>query len=82
MVALATITIWELAWPAHHGRITVVGSVESFVRETVVRVIHRPMTPEIAAQSVRLGERFSQDPADRLTAARAIRRPKVGETVW
>ncbi|MGA8272301.1 MAG: type II toxin-antitoxin system VapC family toxin [Candidatus Sulfotelmatobacter sp.] len=94
-VAIATITIWELAWLAQHGRITVVGSVDSFVRETVARVIHRPMTPEIAVQSVRLSERFPKDPADRLIAATAmiegmrlvtadaaIRRSKVVETVW
>lgn len=94
-VAIATISIWELAWLANHGRITVVGSVESFVRDTVARLILKPMTPEIATQSVRLLEPFPKDPADRLIAATAmiegmalvtadaeIRRSKVVETVW
>lgn len=94
-IAVATITLWEIAWLAHHKRIVVVGSVESFVRETVARVILRPVTPEIAALSVRLPERFPKDPADRLIAATAmvegmalvtadarIRRSKVVETVW
>jgi PIN domain nuclease of toxin-antitoxin system len=94
-VAVATITLWEIAWLAHHQRIVVTGSVESFVRETVARVILRPMTAEIAALAVRLPESFPRDPADRLIAATAmvegmalvtadmrIRRAKVVETVW
>jgi PIN domain nuclease of toxin-antitoxin system len=94
-VAVATITVWELAWLAHHGRIAVAGSVESFVRDLVARVILRPVTPEIAALAVRLPDAFPKDPADRLIAATAmvegmplvtadmrIRQSKVVETVW
>jgi PIN domain nuclease of toxin-antitoxin system len=94
-LAVATITVWELAWLAQNGRITVFVSVESFVRELTARVILRPVTPEIAALSVRLPARFPKDPADRLIAATAmvegmtlvtadarIRRSKVVETVW
>jgi PIN domain nuclease of toxin-antitoxin system len=94
-IAVATITLWEIAWLAHHRRIVVLGSVESFVRETVARVIPRPVTPEIAALAVRLPEEFPKDPADRLIAATAIvegmalvtadtriRQSKVVETVW
>ena len=44
-LAVATITLWELALLAQRGRIHVAGTVESFVRETVSRVILRPMTP-------------------------------------
>ena len=71
-VAIATITLWELAWLAENGRIQVAGSVESFVRETVARVIVKPMTPEIVALAVRLPAGFPKDPADRLIAATAI----------
>jgi PIN domain nuclease of toxin-antitoxin system len=94
-IAIATITLWELAWLAQNGRIVVTGSVESFVRETVARVILRPATPEIAALAVRLPEPFLKDPADRLIASTAmiegmslvtadarIRQSKVVETVW
>jgi PIN domain nuclease of toxin-antitoxin system len=94
-IAVATITLWELAWLAQSARIVVTGSVESFVRETVARVILRPATPEIAALAVRLPKDFPKDPADRLIAATAIvegmplvtadlriRRSKVVETVW
>src|SRR2546429_4229574 len=65
-VAIATITLWELAWLAENGRIQISASVESFVRETVARVILKPMTPEIAALAVRLRAAFPKDPADRL----------------
>jgi PIN domain nuclease of toxin-antitoxin system len=94
-VAIATITLWELAWLAQNGRIALAGSVESFVRETVARVILRPVSPEIAAMAVRMPENFPRDPADRLIAATAmaegmalvtadtrIRQSKVVETVW
>jgi len=94
-VAIATITLWELAWLAENGRIQVVGSVESFVRETVARVIVKPMTPEIAALAVRFPAGFPKDPADRMIAATAIvegvplvtaderiRQAKVVRTIW
>ena len=94
-VAVATITLWELAWLAQNGRIQVSGSVESFVRETVARVIVKPMTPEIVALAVRLPSEYPRDPADRLIAAtalvegaplvtadRQIRQAKVVETIW
>ncbi len=94
-IAVATITLWELAWLAENRRIQVSGSVESFVRETVSRVIAKPMTPEIAALAVQLPTGFPKDPADRLIAATAIaegvplvtadekiRRAKVVQTIW
>jgi PIN domain nuclease of toxin-antitoxin system len=94
-IAVAAITLWEIAWLAHHQRIVVVGSVEAFVRETVARVILRPVTVEVAVLAARLPESFPRDPADRLIAATAmvegmplvtadarIRQSKVVETVW
>ena len=59
-------SLWELARLAENGRIQVSGTVESFVRETVARVILRPITPEIAALAVRFPTGFPKDPADRL----------------
>ena len=94
-IAVAAITLWEIAWLAHHKRIVVVGSVEAFVRETVARVILRPLTVEVAVLAAGLPESFPRDPADRLIAATAIvegmplvtadariRQSKVVETVW
>ena len=94
-IAMATIPVWEIAWLAQNGRIAVTVSVESFVRETVARVILRPATPEIAALAVRWPDQFPKDLADRLIAATAmveamalvtadmrIRKSKLVETVW
>ncbi|MGD0414056.1 MAG: type II toxin-antitoxin system VapC family toxin [Terriglobales bacterium] len=94
-VAIAAITLWELAWLAENGRIQVAGSVESFVRETASRVMVEPITAEIAALAVQLPAGFPKDPADRLIAATAmvegaplvtaderIRGAKVVQTIW
>jgi PIN domain nuclease of toxin-antitoxin system len=69
--------------------------VESSVRETVARVILKPVTAEIAALALRLPGPFPRDPADRLIASTAmvegmplvtadarIRQSKVLDTVW
>jgi PIN domain nuclease of toxin-antitoxin system len=94
-IAVASITLWELAWLAENRRILVSGSVESFVRETVSRVIVMPMTPEIVALAVRLPAVYPKDPADRLIASTAIvdgiplvtadgrvRQTSVVQTIW
>jgi len=94
-IAVASITLWELAWLAENRRIVVSGSVESFVRETVSRVITREITPEIVALAVRLPLGFPKDPADRLIASTAIvdgiplvtaderiRHTRVVQTIW
>jgi PIN domain nuclease of toxin-antitoxin system len=94
-IAIASITLWELAWVAEDRRVLTNGSVESFVREAVSRVMIRPMTPEIVALAVRLPANYPKDPADRLIASTAIidaiplvtaderiRRTKLVETIW
>lgn len=94
-IAIASITLWELAWLAENHRILVVGSVESFVRESVSRVIVKPMTPEIVAAAVRLPGSSPRDPADRIIAATAlvdgvplvtadqqIHRSRMVQTIW
>jgi PIN domain nuclease of toxin-antitoxin system len=94
-IAIASITLWELAWAAENRRIAYSGSIESFVRETVSRVVVMPMRPEIVALAVRLPHDFPKDPGDRLitstaivegiplvTADEPIRRASVVHTVW
>ena len=71
-VAVASITLWELAWLAENGRVQVSVGVESFIRETVSRVILRPLTPAIAAVAVRMPSAYPRDPADRIIGATAI----------
>ena len=94
-IAVASITLWELAWLAEHRRVLVASSVEAFVRESISRVVVMPMTPEIVALAFRLPETYPKDPADRLIASTAmvdgrvlitaderIRQSKVVQTIW
>ena len=94
-LALAAISLWELAWIAHHGRVQVAGSVEAFVRDCAAKTIIQPITPEIAALAVRLPATYPKDPQDRLIASTAIvegmalvtadkdiRASKVVPTIW
>jgi len=94
-IAVASITLWELAWLAENHRIQIAGSVEAFVRETISRVIVMPITPEIVALAVRLPNTYPKDPSDRLIASTAIvdglalvtadehiRESKVAQTIW
>ena len=70
-IAVAAITLWELAWLANSGRLQVTGSVESYVRETISRVIVKPITPEITSLAVQMPANFPKDPADRMIVATA-----------
>ena len=94
-IAVASITLWELAWLAEQRRVLVASSVEAFVRDSISRVVVMPMTPEIVALAVDLPEAYPKDPADRLIASTAIvdgiplvtaderiRQAKVAHTIW
>ncbi|HEV7218493.1 MAG TPA: type II toxin-antitoxin system VapC family toxin [Terriglobales bacterium] len=94
-VAVASITLWELAWLAENGRVQVSVGVESFIRETVSRVILRPLTPAIAAMAVRMPSTYPRDPAALIigataiaegmplvTADKQIRQAKMLQTIW
>jgi PIN domain nuclease of toxin-antitoxin system len=96
-IAIASITLWELAHQIARGRIRVQGTTEAFIEELVEQtgVVVREITPEIAALAVHFPESFPGDPADRLIAAtaRAVGMPLVTaddrllesalvETIW
>ena len=94
-IAVASITLWELAWVAENHRVVYSGSVESCVREMVSRVVLIPMRPEIVALAVRLPDTCPKDPGDRVitstaivdgiplvTADERIRRANVVQTIW
>jgi PIN domain nuclease of toxin-antitoxin system len=94
-IAVASITLWELAWVAENHRVAYSGSVESFVREMVSRVVLIPMRAEIVALAVRLPDTCLKDPGDRVitstaivdgiplvTADERIRRANVVQTIW
>lgn len=94
-VAVASFTLFELAWIAANLRIPIAGSIESFVNETISRVMVKPMTPGIVSLAVRLPSTYPKDPADRVIAAtalvegiplvtadRRIRQSGLLETIW
>lgn len=70
-LALASISLWELAMLVARGRIQAYGTVDASVRLLVEGVVIKPISPEIAALAAQFGHDFPQDPADRLIAATA-----------
>lgn len=94
-LAIAAITLWELAALIARGRIQAYGTVEASVRLLVEGVIIRPLTAEIAALATQFPDDYPRDPADRLIGATAraeglllvtrderIRRCPLVKTVW
>lgn len=94
-VAIAAITIWELALLFARGKILGLGTLETSIRELLDGVTVLPITPEIAALATQFPEDYPRDPADRLIGATAraegmtlvtrderIRRSPLIRTVW
>jgi PIN domain nuclease of toxin-antitoxin system len=96
-LAVASITLWELAILLVRGHVRGQGTVDASIRQVVdtARVSVREITPEIAALSTQFPEDFPRDPADRLIAATAraeglilvtrderIRASTLVRTVW
>jgi len=94
-VAVAAITLWELAALVARGRIQAYGTVEASVRLLVEGVTVKPLTVEIAALATQFPDDYPRDPADRLIGATAraeglilitqdeqIRRSALLKTVW
>jgi PIN domain nuclease of toxin-antitoxin system len=72
-LAIASITLWELAMLFSRGRLRGQGTIEASVRSVVeaTRVSVREITPEVAALAAQFPSQFPGDPADRLIAATA-----------
>jgi len=96
-IALAAISLWELARLFSQGLVKGRGTVETSVRTLIEEsgAEIRPITPEIAALAWQFPEDFPHDPADRLIAATAraegmtlithdqrIRQSPLLKTVW
>jgi PIN domain nuclease of toxin-antitoxin system len=71
-LAIAAITLFELAWLAENGRVETTLSVESFVRLCASKMTVLPITPEIAARAVSFPDPYPKDPQDRLIGATAL----------
>lgn len=71
-IAIADVSLWELASLAERRRIQIAGTVENFLREISARIAVRPITAEIAAAAARFPATYPGDPADRLIGATAV----------
>jgi PIN domain nuclease of toxin-antitoxin system len=73
-LAIADITIWELANLYARGALRARGTVRSEVREIIEgsAVIVKPVTTEIAAIAAEFPRDYPSDPADRLIGATAL----------
>jgi len=71
-LAIAGITLLELAWLAENGRVETVLSTESFVCLCASKMTVLPITPEIAARAVAFPDSYPKDPQDRLIGATAL----------
>jgi len=96
-LAVASITLWEMAMLFARGRVRARGTVEASVRLIVdsTGVLVRDLSVSVAALAVQLHSDFPDDPADRLIAATAIheglslvtrderiRRTGLVKTIW
>jgi PIN domain nuclease of toxin-antitoxin system len=72
-IAIAAISLWELALLFSRGLLRAPGPVEASVRWVVegARATIKPITFEVAALATQFPEDFPHDPADRLIAATA-----------
>jgi PIN domain nuclease of toxin-antitoxin system len=70
-LAIAAITLWELAMLVACGRIQAYGTVDSSVRLLTEGVAVKPITPEIASLAAQFPSDYPQDSADRLIGATA-----------
>ena len=71
-VAIADITLYELAWLARNGRIAITGSVEAFLARVETLFIVQPVTASVAQIAVDLPASYPRDPVDRLIGATAL----------
>jgi PIN domain nuclease of toxin-antitoxin system len=72
-LAIASISLWELASLFVRSRIQTYGTVEMSVRQVLetVGAVVMPVTQEIAVLATQFPDSYSRDPADRLIGATA-----------
>lgn len=71
-LVVASVSWFELAWLAHHKRITVAMPIRTWLEELASDVRTVATTPSVAATAVSLPASFPSDPADRIIFATAI----------
>jgi PIN domain nuclease of toxin-antitoxin system len=72
-IAIADVSIWELAFLFARGALRTRSTIESTIANFVTRsgVNVRPITPEIAALATQFPDDYPKDPIDRLIGATA-----------
>ena len=72
-IAVASISLWEIAMLITLGRVVTRGTTESWIAELLERtaVTVKEITPSVAALATQFPADFPADPADRLIAATA-----------
>lgn len=96
-LAIASITLWEVAMMVARGRVIPQGTPEAWLDALIDRsgVVVKEITPVVATLATHFPADFPSDPADRLIAATAradglalvsrdaaLRASPVVETVW
>lgn len=71
-VAVASVSWYELAWMAQHGRVHTDQPVGAWLTELSRHARTAGLTPAVAATAVALPDSFPGDPADRQIYATAI----------
>src|SRR5580658_1977767 len=71
-IAIAAITLWELAQLMTSGRLKISGAVDAFVEEIAGRMVVIPISPKIAMLGTQFSPPYPRDPSDRLIGATAI----------
>jgi PIN domain nuclease of toxin-antitoxin system len=72
-LAIASISLWEMASLFARGRIQSYGTIEASLRQVLetVGVVVKPITQEIAVLAAQFPDSYPRDPADRLIGATA-----------
>jgi len=94
-LAVADITLIEIARLGSHGRVNLIPDAETVLSEVERRFIVLPITTNIALRAFELPASYPKDPADRIigataliediplvTADREIRRSRAVPTIW
>jgi PIN domain nuclease of toxin-antitoxin system len=96
-LAIADVTVWELAFLFSRGVLQSRPTVENTVRDLLHRsgITIKPITPEIAALATQFPNDYPRDPVDRLIGATAraeglalitrdenIRKSPLLKTIW
>ena len=94
-LAISDITLLEIATLHRKGRLTLLGTIETFLTETEARFVILPMTARVCVRAMGFSAPYPADPADRiigatalvqglslLTADAAIRESGMLTTIW